>query len=312
MPRINRGTSPAGDQMSTGPSFLYHDRGFSMNHLTKYTVFITGCSSGIGHDTMRALSQRGHRVIASCRKEKDVQTLISLGYDAVLMDVDNSVSIVRAFAEVLMKTEGRLDVLINNAGYAQPGALEDLSREVLRAQFETNVFGLMELTNLAIPIMRQQGRGRIINISSLNGLISLSFHGAYSASKYAVEGLCDTLRLELKSSGIDVICIEPGPIESQIRENAVQRSLEKINFEHSYFSLQYQQMLSGFQLKKAHTIFTKKTDVVVDKLIHAIESSKPKAKYPVTFVTYFFIWIKRILSTKMLDHVLAYVSKKAY
>ncbi len=273
-------------------------------------IFITGCSSGIGHDAAIMLSQRGHRVIASCRKEADVKQLIEQGCECLLMDVDNSASIATAFAELLQRTEGRLDVLINNAGFGQAGALEDISREVLRCQFETNVFGLMELSRLAIPIMRQQGHGRIINLSSVLGLISLPFRGAYNASKYAVEGLCDTLRLELKPSGIDVICIEPGPIESQFRESAVAHSLKKIDLEHSYFNMQYQHMLGAFRQQKSESLFTKKTDAVVNKLIHAIESKHPKTKYPVTFPTYFFILLKRVISVNMLDRFLSYISKK--
>ena len=281
-------------------TFSYHQK----------IIFITGCSSGIGLDAALALSQRGHRVIASCRKMDDVRKLTALGCDVILMDLDNSDAVNHAFAELLVKTEGKLDVLINNAGFGQAGALEDISREVLRQQFETNVFGLMELTSLAIPIMRQQGHGRIINVSSVLGLISMPFRGAYNASKYAVEGLCDTLRLELKPSGIDVSCIEPGPIDSQFRENVIAHSLKKIDINHSYFQVQYQKMLGGFRQQKSDSFFTKKPDAVIKKFIHAIESKKPKAKYPVTFPTHLFIFLKRVLSTKLLDRFLAYLSRK--
>lgn len=276
----------------------------------KYVIFITGCSSGIGLDAALTLSSRGHRVIASCRREDDCIKLSNLGCEAVLMDMDNSDSIVQGFNHVLAKTQGKLDVLINNAGFGQAGALEDISREVLRAQFETNVFGLLELTSLAIPIMRQQGHGRIINMSSVLGLISMPFRGAYNASKYAVEGLCDTLRLELKPSGIHVICIEPGPIDSQFRDNVMDYSLKKINMQNSHFQTQYQQMLHGFRQKKSNSIFTKKTDVVINKLILAIESKHPKPKYPVTFPTHLFIVLKRVLSINMLDRFLMYLSRK--
>ncbi len=276
----------------------------------KQIIFITGCSTGIGLAAALILSQRGHRVIASCRKKEDLNKLTALGCEAVLMDVDDSHSVTKAFTEVLSKTHGQLDVLINNAGFGQAGALEDISRDVLRQQFETNVFGLMELTNLAIPIMRKQGHGRIINMSSVLGLISMPFRGAYNASKYAVEGLCDTLRLELKPSGIHVICIEPGPIESQFRENVIAISLKKINIKLSHFQAQYQHMLSHFQSQKKDSPFTKKPEAVVTKLIHAIESPNPKAKYPVTFPTYFFIVMKRLLSTNGLDRVLTFLSKK--
>ena len=273
-------------------------------------IFITGCSSGIGHDAALALAQRGHHVIASCRQTKDVKKLIAQGCDAILMDVNDPKSIQRGFTELLSKTKGRLDVLINNAGYGQAGALEDIPRDILRAQFETNVFGLHELTRLAIPVMRQQGHGRIINISSVLGLISMPFRGAYNASKYAVEGLCDTLRLELSPTGIKVICIEPGPIDSEFRNNVIDRSLKHIDINNSPFQKQYQNMLSGFKQRKSDSIFTNKTTAVIKKLIHAIESGKPKAKYPVTFPAHLFTILKRVLSTRMLDQFLSFISKK--
>lgn len=274
------------------------------------TIFITGCSTGIGHDAALSLSHRGHRVIASCRKAEDVSKLIELGLEAVRMDMNDEHSIASAFNEVLEKTSGHLDVLINNAGYGQAGALEDISRDALREQFETNVFGLMNLTKLAIPVMRKQGRGRIINISSVLGLISMPFRGAYNASKYAVEGLSDTLRLELKPSGIEVICIEPGPIASNFRDNVIDSSLKKIDQNNSHFRQQYHRMLNGYREQKEDSMFTKGTDAVISKLVHAIESKTPKAKYPVTFPAHLFAILKRILTVKMLDRFISYLSKK--
>ncbi|MCW8407540.1 SDR family NAD(P)-dependent oxidoreductase [Legionella sp. PATHC035] len=273
-------------------------------------ILITGCSSGIGFDAVFALKKRGHRVIGSCRKKEDVQKLLDMGIEAVLLDVSDSSSIQSAFNEVLVLTKGRLDVLINNAGYGQAGALEDISRDVLRAQFETNVFGLVELTNLAIPVMRQQGYGRIINLSSILGVISMPFRGAYNASKYAVEGISDTLRLELKSSGIDVITIEPGPIESHFRDNSVDKSLSHIHVQNSYFSKQYERMLTSYKQKKADSIFTRKPDAVINKFIHAIESKRPRIRYPVTFPAHLMIFLKWILSARMLDKFFLLVSKK--
>ncbi|QMT60357.1 SDR family NAD(P)-dependent oxidoreductase [Legionella sp. PC997] len=273
-------------------------------------ILITGCSSGIGFDAVFTLKKRGYRVIGSCRKKEDVQKLLDRGVEAVQLDVSDSTSIQNGFAEVLVKTAGRLDVLINNAGYGQAGALEDIRRDVMRAQFETNVFGLLELTNQAIPIMRKQGYGRIINISSILGIVSMPFRGAYNASKYAVEGISDTLRLELKSSGIDVITIEPGPIESRFRDNSVDNSLNNIDMQHSYFSKQYERMLTSFKQKKTDSFFTRKTEAVIDSLIHAIESKKPKARYPVTFPAHLMIFLKWILSVKMLDKFFLQVSKK--
>lgn len=273
-------------------------------------IFITGCSSGIGFDTAFALHKRGHRVIASARKMDDVTRLSSLGLEAMQLDLNDSTSIHDASRQVLTLTGGRLDVLINNAGYGQAGALEDISRAVLRAQFETNVFGLLELTNAFIPTMRAQNYGRIINISSILGIISMPFRGAYNASKYAVEGLSDTLRLELSSSNIKVVTIEPGPIQSKFRDNTVDNSLINIDIANSYFKKQYQFMLSSYKQNKADSFFTQQTDSVIKKIIHAIDARKPKEKYPVTFPAHLFIVLKRLLSTGLLDKLFLYISKK--
>ncbi|MFJ1267726.1 SDR family NAD(P)-dependent oxidoreductase [Legionella lytica] len=277
--------------------------------MNKKTILITGCSSGIGLDAAQALQKRGHQVIASCRKKEDQQQLIALGLDTLLLDVNDSASIQTAFAEVLTKTGSRLDVLINNAGYGQVGALEDLSRETLRQQFETNVFGLMELSALAIPVMRQQGQGRIINISSILGVISMPFRGAYNASKYAVEGISDTLRLELKSSGIEIITIEPGPIESRFRDNCVESTLTNLHPEKSHFNTQYSRLIQGHKETGSNSVFTKTPEAVIAKLIHAIESKRPRAKYPVTLPAHVMVFLKRILSTRMLDKFLLRASK---
>ncbi|MCL5272617.1 MAG: SDR family NAD(P)-dependent oxidoreductase [Gammaproteobacteria bacterium] len=278
--------------------------------MSEKIIFITGCSSGIGYDAVFALKNRGHRVIASCRKEEDVEKLIKAGAEALLLDVNDSLSIQNAFSSLMEMTSGRLDVLINNAGYGQAGALEDITRQVIRQQFETNVFGLLELSNLAVPVMRKQGSGRIINISSILGIISMPFRGAYNASKYAVEGISDTLRLELHSSGINVVSIEPGPIDSRFRDNVVDGSLKQVDINNSYFKKQYKSMLTTYKQNKANSIFTKKPKSVIDKLIHAIEARNPKPKYPVTVPAHLFIFLKRVFSTRLLDKILLLVSKK--
>jgi NAD(P)-dependent dehydrogenase (short-subunit alcohol dehydrogenase family) len=273
-------------------------------------ILITGCSSGIGYEAALALSKRSHRVICSCRRQEDVDALNHQGLTTLQLDVTDPASVNQAFEHLVKITDGRLDVLINNAGYGQAGALEDISTQVLFEQFATNVFGVMEVIRHAIPMMRKQQSGRIINISSVLGLISLPFRGAYNASKYAVEGLSDTLRLELKPSGIDVICIEPGPIESRFRDTAVDFSLKKIDIENSFFKSQYQQMLGDFRQKKSTSTFTKTPDAVIKKLIHAIESKHPKAKYPVTIPAHGLGMLKRILPVRTLDYLLSYISKK--
>lgn len=274
------------------------------------SIFITGCSSGIGYDAAIALKQRGHRVIASCRKQADVDALIAQGIETIQLDVTQEQSIIEAVKQLLEKTNGHLDVLINNAGYGQAGALEDVPRSALIAQFNTNVFGLMDVIRLIIPVMRAQGSGRIINISSLLGFVSMPFRGAYNASKHAVEGLSDTLRLELKPAGIDVITIQPGPIHSRFRDHAVDESLQQINIERSYFKSQYQQMLASFKDAKDESIFTKAPAAVVDKLIIAIESKSPKPKYLVTFPSYLFMVLKRMLPVRLMDKFMALISKR--
>lgn len=276
--------------------------------MEKKVILITGCSSGIGMSAAATLHNRGHRVFATCRRDEDLQKLIAMGLQALLLDVNDSDSIERAFSKTLQLTQGRLDVLINNAGYGQAGALEDIRRDVMRKQFETNVFGLLELSNLAIPVMRRQGAGRIINISSILGLIGMPFRGAYNASKFAVEGLCDTMRLELKASGIKVITVEPGPIESRFRDTCVDYSLKNIDMEHSHFAPQYQKILSGYKQAKMNSKFTKSSHAVVEKLVHAVESTYPKTRYPVTFPAYLLMTLKRLLPVILLDRFLLKLS----
>jgi len=273
-------------------------------------ILVTGCSTGIGYDTVFALKQRGHRVIASCRKQEDVDKLLNQGMETLLLDVSNSDSIRAAFTQCMAMTDGHLDVLINNAGYGQAGALEDITRDVMRQQFETNVFGLLELTNLAIPIMRAQNEGRIINISSILGIISLPFRGAYNASKYAVEGLSDTLRLELHAANIKVIAVEPGPIQSRFRDNFVDKSIQNITLDKSSFKNQYEAMLVNYKQQKTDSAFTQTTAAVIDKLIHAIESKRPRMKYPFTFPAHFLIFLKRCLPVCLIYKFLLLISKK--
>lgn len=272
-------------------------------------IFITGCSSGIGLALVKGLSARGHQVMASCRSEKDVARLVDMGYSAVQMDVDDSASIATAFNHLDTRFSGQLDVLINNAGYGQSGALEDVSRTVMRAQFETNVFGMLEVTQRAIPWMRQQKSGRIINLSSVLGVISLPFRGAYNASKYAVEGLSDTLRLELQGVGISVIVVEPGPIDSSFRDTAVDKSLQSIDMKNSAFSQQYQSILRSFKQKKLESSMTQPPEAVLKKIIHAVESSRPRPKYAVTLPAHALIFARRLLSARLLNALLARISK---
>jgi len=219
--------------------------------------------------------------------------------------LNDSNSINFAFEETLRRTDGELYALFNNGAFGLPGAVEDLSRDALRAQFETNVFGWQELANLAIPVMRRQGYGRIIQNSSVLGFVSMPYRGAYNASKYAIEGLSDTLRLELKGTDIYVSLIEPGPIASQFRMNAV-KALEKyIDIENSVHREKYQGVLARLNKPGPAVPFTLPPEAVLKRVILALESDKPKPRYYVTFPTYLFGFLKRILSTRVLDAILA-------
>ena len=268
------------------------------------SVLITGCSTGIGRCAAETLKQRGYRVFATARKQEDVAQLIEDGFESVQLDLANSTSIHLAVETILHKTDGEIYALFNNGAYGQTGAVEDLTRDVLREQFETNLFGTHELTNLVISVMRRQGEGRIIQNSSVLGFVSLKYRGAYNASKYAMEGLTDTLRMELKGSGIHVSLIEPGPIESHFRENAYAAYKRNINKNKSYHKANYEQMEQRLQTEGPVVPFTLGPEAVVKKLIQALESKRPKARYYVTFPTYLFGYLKRLLSVKALDRIL--------
>lgn len=271
------------------------------------TVFITGCSSGIGYTTAIELKKRGHRAICSARKDEDVIRLREEGFECLQLDLADSASIQQAVQELIELTHGHVDALFNNGAFGQPGAVEDLSRETLRNQFETNFFGTHELTNLLIPLMRQQGQGRIIYNSSVLGFVAMKFRGAYNASKFALEGLADTLRLELRGSGIHIILIEPGPIESRFRQNAFAMYRKNINPNHSFHKDTYQAMEARLQKQGPAAPFTLPATAVAEKVIHALESSRPKSRYPVTVPTYLFAILKRLLPTSWLDKILVSV-----
>ncbi len=268
------------------------------------TVLITGCSSGIGYVAAVALKNRGHKVIASARKPENVSRLQQEGFDAVYIDLADSASIIKGLAKALKLADNKIDALFNNAGFGQPGAIEDLSRDNLRFQFETNVFGTQELTNLLIPLMRKQGYGRIIYNSSILGLVAMPYRGAYNASKYALEGIADTLRLELHGSKVAVSLIEPGPILSKFRENSFALYKKNIAIENSVHKDQYKAMEERLQKEGAAVPFTLPAMAVADKVIHAIEANYPKAHYYVTFPTYLFAYLKRLLPAAWLDDIL--------
>ena len=269
------------------------------------TVLITGASTGIGYHGAVTLKAAGYRVFATARKPADVTALITQGFESVQLDLSSTESITAAVAHIAKLTDGKIDVLFNNGAYGQPGAVEDLPTDALRKQFEANVFGWHELTTQIIPLMRANGRGRIIQNSSVLGLVAMKYRGAYNASKFAIEGLTDTLRLELRDSPIKVSLIEPGPIVSQFRANALTAFQEHIDIENSVHSKDYQQQISRLGKKESNNQFTLGPEAVTKTLIHAIESNRPKVRYYVTFPTYLFALLKRILPFRVLDKILA-------
>lgn len=271
------------------------------------TVLITGCSSGIGYCVASGLRDRGYRVIATARREESVQLLLDEGFECLQLDLDDSNSINNAVDEILKRTDNHLYALFNNGAFGLAGAVEDLTRAALRAQFETNVFGWMELTNRLIPVMRKQGYGRIIQNSSILGLVALSYRGAYNASKFAIEGFSDTLRLELRDTDIYISLIEPGPILSEFRSNSVKALVEHVDIENSVHSEKYNAVLKRLKKEGPAVPFTLPAEAVLDKVIHALESTRPKARYYVTFPTYLFGYLKRLLSTRALDFLLSKV-----
>ncbi len=268
-------------------------------------VLITGASSGIGWCAAHGLRSRGYQVIAAARKIEDVARLKEEGFAAVQLDLASSASIQAAVRAALERTGGRLYALFNNGAYGQPGAVEDLSREALREQFEVNLFGTHELTNCIIPVMRAQGYGRIIQNSSMLGLVALKYRGAYNATKFALEGLSDTLRLELSGSGVHLVLIEPGPILSRFRENGYAAYKRHIDSEHSPHRASYQAMENRLKTVGAAVPFTLAPEAVLKKLIRALESARPKPRYYVTFPTYLFAFLRRILPYRLLDRLLS-------
>lgn len=269
--------------------------------MKKQSILITGCSSGIGLETALIMKKQGFDVYATARDIKDVEHLKSLGLNSLPLDVTKPDTISSCLDEVVKNTGGTLDILFNNAGFGQPGAVEDLTTNVLKEQFDTNVFGLHEVTLQVLPIMKAQGYGKIINHSSVLGLVSLKLRGAYNASKYAIEGLSDTLRLELQDTNISVSLLNTGPIVSEFRNNAKKKVEENINIENSRFKESYEKSLKA---NKSDVPFTLNANAVASVVLTIANSKAPLPRYYITKATYLLGYLKRILSTKLLDKIL--------
>ena len=270
--------------------------------MTGKTILITGCSSGIGYDAAHGLRARGWRVFASCRQERDCDRLRDEGFESPQLDYGDEASIHRALGEVLEATGGTLDALYNNGAYAVPGAVEDLPTGALREIFEANVFGWHTLTRAVIPLMRAQGHGRIVNCSSVLGLVPMPWRGAYVSTKYALEGLTDVLRIEMRDTPIDVILIEPGPITSRIRANSVPHFETWIDWRASPRARQYEaSLLKRLYAAPSKDRFELPPSAVTDKLLRALEHPRPKPRYYVTFPTHLMGRLRRLLPTRALD-----------
>ena len=273
--------------------------------MTQKTILITGCSSGIGYDAAHGLREAGWHVFASCRKAEDCDRLKAQGFDAPQIDLADPESIRSGLAEVLAATGGTLDALYNNAAFACPGAVEDLPVGALREIFETNLFGTHDLTREVIKVMRAQGHGRIINCSSVLGLVGLSWRGAYVSTKFALEGLTDVLRIEMRDTPIKIILIEPGPITSKIRANAIPHFEKWIDTAHSPRAAQYETLKSRLYEDTGPDNFELPASAVTKKILHALTSANPKPRYYVTTPTYLMGNLRRLLPTRLLDWVIA-------
>ncbi|MEY4922712.1 MAG: hypothetical protein RLY17_1429 [Pseudomonadota bacterium] len=251
------------------------------------TVLITGCSSGIGLVAAQDLKNRGYRVLAACRKPDDVAKMIQWGLEGIELDLDDCANVERAAEQVIQLTNGRLYGLFNNGGFGLYGPLHTLSRQQLEKQFSTNLFGTHQLTQLLLPAMLPHGEGRIIQTSSVMGLVSTPGRGAYAASKHALEAWSDTLRMELHGTGINVCLIEPGPINTHFTQNVNQTEADKpINN-------------PGIARR-----FTLPPQAILPKLHHALESPRPQLRYPVTLLAHALTILRRILPSRLLDKVL--------
>ena len=270
--------------------------------MTGKTILITGCSSGIGYDAAHGLRARGWRVFASCRQEQDCDRLRDEGFESPQLDYGDEASIHRALGEVLEATGGTLDALYNNGAHAVPGALEDLPTGALREIFEANVFGWHTLTRAVIPVMRAQGHGRIINCSSVLGLVPMPWRGAYVSTKFALEGMTDVLRIEMRDTPIKVILIEPGPITSRIRANSVPHFETWIDWRASPRAKQYEaSLLKRLYAAPSKDRFELPPSAVTEKLAHALEHPRPKPRYYVTLPTHLMGRLRRLLPTRALD-----------
>ena len=263
-------------------------------------VLITGCSSGIGLDAARHMQALGWRVVATCRRPEDIEARRDEGMECLHLELADPASVADCVDRAL--AAGPLDAVVNNAAFALPGAVEDLPRDGLRSIFEANVFGTHDLTCRLIPHFRQRGAGRIVNVSSVLGLVGIRWRGAYSATKFALEGLTDVLRLEMADTPIHVVLIEPGPITSRIRLNSIPHFERWIDWEHSARADQYRaQLKRRLYEPSGKDFFELPPSAVSRRIAQALQAPRPKARYYITTSTWMSGLGRRLLSTRALD-----------
>lgn len=268
------------------------------------SVLVTGCSTGIGRSLAIALVERGYRVVGTVRDPSNARELAQSGVHVVVMDLANAAEVTEGLSRAYEQMGGRIDVVVHNAGVGVYGALEDHGRTALEYQFQQNVFGVHQINQIVIPRMRVQGSGRILIVTSVLGFVALPFRGLYCMSKYALEGMADTLRLELHGSGIHVCLVEPGPIETMFRANALKEFLSRIKPEESHHKTVYPSFLQGLGAPKSMNRFSLTSDDCVPYFLHGMESLRPKVRYRITKPTIVFSFLKRLLSSRLLDSFL--------
>jgi len=283
-----------------------------MQHINK-SILITGCSSGIGFETAKYLKKNGWNVIATCRQNLDVEKINNLGISCFQLDYKSEKSMDLALEKTLSKTNGKLDAIFNNGAFALPGAIEDIPSEGMKEIFQANFFGWHYLTRKVIPIMRKQGYGRILQCSSILGFITLSYRGPYNATKWALEGYSDTLRMELEGTGIDVISIRPGPIRTLIRENSINYFNKWIDWENSVLHKEYKNVLIPNLTDSSDILFNRLFELkaidVAKIVLKSLESKKPQLIYNITIPTKVMAFLVRILTKKRINKILKNHSK---
>jgi short-subunit dehydrogenase len=277
------------------------------------SVLVTGCSSGIGLATAEMLRSKDWKVFPTARKPEDLDSLRLAGFEAIKLDVTSSESISTAVERVVVKNDGKLGAVVNNAGFGMPGAIQDLTRDAMRYQFEVNLFGLQELTNRLVPVFREQGYGRIVNISSVVGRLSLPFMGIYSASKFALEAVSDAQRVELSPDSISISLVEPGPIRTRFSTNCAGEGEDRLDTTGSKFGSAYRQY---FEKRRnggmSEDRFRLPPEAVAKKIVHALESPRPKIRYKVTLPAHLGDWAARFVPAGVLDRLMINHVKKRF